>query len=233
MVAYFRNKNNIKRAMASFSDYPAYDGNDLGLTFSGTEMVFRVWSPIAEKAEILFYAEGTGADMLDRFPFSKGVAGTWVFRTDKNNAGLFYTYRVCINNKWSAEVVDPYAKFVGVNGVRAMVADHRHCLPDGWDPGNSMLRLHPESGKDFHPTDAVIYEMHLRDMTVHASSGASGKGKYKGLTEKGTVNTEGHSTVLSHLLDLGITHVQLLPVFDFHLLMNQPKFPDTTGVMIL
>jgi pullulanase len=105
-------------------------------------------------------------------------------------------------------VPDPYAKAVGTNGKRAMLVDLKKTNPTGWE-------------KDKQPTlknatDAIIYELHIRDASIAASSGITHKGKYLGLAETGTKNPAGQSTGLDHLKELGVTHIHLLPFFDYN-----------------
>ena len=191
-----------------FNKYPVYFGKDLGLTYSATESVFRIWSPPAEKAELLFYKEGTGGSPSSTVPMQKSNDGTWIAMQTGDKKGLFYTFRVMIGKKWSNEVPDPYAKSVAVNGQRAMVVDLKDTEPTGWKKDKSPGFK--------NPTDAVIYELHIRDASVSASSGIKNKGKFLGLTETGTKNEAGLSTGLDHIKELGITHVHLLPCFDFN-----------------
>jgi pullulanase len=115
-----------------------------------------------------------------------------------------------INGQWGEEVTDPYAKSVGVNGKKAMVVDLKETNPPGggWENDKSPALK--------NPTDAIIYELHIRDATIAANSGIKNKGKFLGLTETGTTNTEGLSTGLDHIKELGVTHIHLLPCFDFN-----------------
>ena len=108
----------------------------------------------------------------------------------------------------SREACDPYARSTGVNGRRAMILDMAATDPVGWDTDTD-----PNAGKGI--TDAVIYELHLRDLSMDENSGITHKGKFLGLTETGTKTPSGQSTGLDHIKALGITHLHLLPVFDF------------------
>jgi len=103
-----------------------------------------------------------------------------------NYKGSYYTFCIEQDGKWLAEVPDPYAKAVGTNGKRAMVVDLNKTNPTGWakDKGPQLQ----------HATDAIIYELHIRDASIAASSGITHKGKYAGLTETGTKNPAGQST---------------------------------------
>ena len=150
----------------------------------------------------------------------KSKGGTWVAVLQGEQKGKFYTFRVQINNQWLNEVPDPYAKAVGVNGKRAMVIDQSDTNPDGWkDDKAPGLK---------NATDAVIYELHIRDASIASNSGITNKGKFLGLTEKGTTNNDGLATGLDHLKELGVTHVHLLPFYDFlsvdETKLDQPQY---------
>lgn len=197
-----------KAQKSEYDKYPVYKGNELGLTYTPKESMFRIWAPTAEKAELLLYKEGKGGDPVNTFSLQKSANGTWTLLLAGDKKGLFYTFRVMVNNQWNNEVPDPYAKAVGVNGKRAMVVDLGETNPFGWDndisPGFK------------NPTDAIIYELHVRDASIAANSGIKNKGNFLGLTEKGTKNAEGLSTGLDHLKELGVTHIHLLPCYDFN-----------------
>ena len=196
-----------KAQVRNFDSYPAYTGNDLGLTYTSQQSAFRIWAPTAEKAELILYAEGTDGTALQTISMQKSKSGTWIALLKEKQKGKFYTFRVLINNKWLNEVPDPYAKAVGVNGKRAMVIDLNETNPDEWEKDKSPVLK--------NATDAVIYELHIRDAGIAANSGITNKGKFIGLTEKGTTNKDGLSTGLDHLKELGVTHIHLLPFYDF------------------
>ena len=191
-----------------YDSYPVYKGTDLGLTYSKTESTFRIWAPTAEKAQLLFYEDGTGGAAESSVDMKKAVDGVWFSQIPGDLKGKFYVFRVQINGQWLNEVPDPYAKAVGVNGKRAMVVDLKETNPPGWEKDKSPVFK--------NKTDAIIYELHVRDASIAENSGIKHKGKYLGLTETGTKNAEGLTTGLDHIRELGITHVHLLPVFDFY-----------------
>ncbi len=198
-------------AQPEFSRYPVYRGKDLGLTYGNRSASFRIWSPPATEVELRLYKEGTGGQPYQVLLMEKAVSGTWVRTVQENLKGYFYTIRTKINGKWSNEVTDPYARAVGINGQRAMVVDLKETNPQGWDKDRS-----PDFSDKNLPTDAVIYELHIRDATIHPSSGVQHKGKFLGLAEAGTKNKAGLSTGLDHIKELGVTHVHLLPFYDYH-----------------
>ncbi len=190
-----------------FSSYPAYTGKDLGLTYSATHSFFRIWSPPASRAQLLLYKESIGGEPLSVIDMKSSESGTWTADLKGDHTGKFYAFKVLIGGNWSKEVPDPYAKLIGVNSRRAMIAGLKSTDPAGWENDKSPAFA--------HKTDAVIYELHIRDASIHASSGIRNKGKYIGLTEKGTRNKAGLSTGLDHIREMGVTHVHLLPFYDF------------------
>jgi pullulanase len=191
-----------------FSKYPVYNGKDLGVTYTPKSTLFKIWTPTATEAEVINYKEGEGGTELNRGKMVKGENGVWSVLFKANAKGTFYTFRVKVDGKWLNEVPDPYAKAVGVNGKRAMVIDLKETNPPGWENDKSPVFR--------NPTNAIIYELHIRDASISANSGIKHKGKFLGLTETGTKNAAGLSTGLDHIKELGVTHVHLLPVFDFN-----------------
>ena len=199
------------RAQSAYPGYPVYSGNDLGLVYTKTYSQFRIWSPPAEEAQLLLYKDGDKSDDHKTISLTKGKGGTWFAQVVGDLGGSYYTFRVKIKGKWNNEVPDPYAKATGMNGRRAMVADLAASDPPGWADDKS-----PSFSKENNPTDAVIYELHIRDASIADHSGISHKGKYLGLAETGTVSPEGRSTGLDHIRDLGVTHIHLLPFYDYN-----------------
>jgi len=196
--------------------YPTYKGTDLGLNYTVNGTMLKIWSPTSIEAEWVLYETGEGGTPIVRIPMVRGPKGTWTGRVSGDQKGKFYTVRVHVNGQWSEEVVDPYVRATGVNGKRGQILDLRVTDPAGWSDDRSP---------DFvQKTDAIIYELHVRDASIHPSSGITHKGKFLGLTETGTRNTSGQSTGLDHLVELGVTHVHLLPVFDFQSV--DERYPD-------
>jgi len=207
------------KSQSIYDSYPVYKGNDLGLTYSSGSSMFRIWAPTAEKAQIIFYDAGDGGESTGFLDMTKDLNGTWKAKAAGDIKGKFYVFKVQVNGKWLNEVPDPYAKAVGVNGKRAMVVDLKTTNPAGWEKDKSP------SFKN--KTDAILYELQIRDASIATNSGIKNKGKYLGLTETGTKNSEGLSTGLDHIKELGVTHVHLLPCFDFYSLdENQPDKPQ-------
>jgi pullulanase len=152
------------------------------------------------------YKEGLGGEAYESHLMEPQEQGVYMFEIRGDLNGVFYTYATRVNGL-SQEAVDPYARAVGANGRRGMVIDLAQTNPEGWETHNKP------AFDNF--TDAIIYELHVRDMSVSPNSGIENKGKFLGLIEEGTTNEEGLATGIDHLKELGITHLHLLPVFDF------------------
>jgi len=196
---------------SEFEKAYTYDGDDLGLTYTKDKSTFKVWAPTAENMVLNVYESGTKGndDKIASYQMVKAEKGVWVYELSGDWNGKYYTYTVSVNNKTS-EVCDPYARTTGVNGNRAMILDLDSTDPEGWEEDKDK-KLH--EGMAY--TDAVIYELHVRDLTIDDSSGADNQGKFLGLTETGTTTADGTPTGLDHMIDLGITHLHLLPIYDY------------------
>jgi pullulanase len=189
------------------TQYPVYNGPDLGLTFDRTgQGTLRVWAPTAEAMRLRLYAADTGGTPTATHELTRSTAGTWMLALPAGTTG-FYTVQATIKGKAMAEVCEPYARAVGVNGRRAAWLDPATAAPAGWADD-----LRPKPGA---PTDNVVGEVSVRDLSIAPTSGIQHKGKYLGLTETATTGPAGVRTGLGHLLELGITHVHLLPTYDF------------------
>ena len=202
---------NIVTAQENKTSYPVYSGKDLGLTYTPTAATFKIWAPTATAAKLNLYKSDLGGTATRSIAMNQGVNGVWYLTVPENLKNSYYTFQVNIGNTWSEEVVDPYAKACGTNGVRAQVIDLMETNPVGWAGDKS-----PSFSTSNKQTDAVIYELHVRDASIHASSGIKNKGKFIGLAELGTKNSAGQFTGLSHIKELGVTHIHLLPFYDYN-----------------
>lgn len=219
LFAWLFNIFSAKAQKTIYDSYPVYKGGDLGLTYSSGSSLFRIWAPTAGKAQIIFYNAGDGGESTGFVDMKKDLNGTWSTKVAGDIKGKFYVFKVQVNGKWLNEVPDPYAKAVGVNGKRAMVADLKETDPVNWEKDKSPVFK--------NKTDAILYELQIRDASISSNSGIKNKGKYLGLTETGAKNEEGLSTGLDHIKELGVTHVHLLPCFDFYSLdESQPDKPQ-------
>lgn len=187
-------------------DYEVYTGNDLGAVYSPKMTRFKVWAPEAESVKLNLYKQGEGDNLIDQHIMKKSANGTYVFEKQGDCNGIYYTYTV-VNHGEEQEAVDPYTKVAGVNGQRGMVINLAKTNPQGFEMDGYR---NPE-----HITDAIIYEGSVRDFTMDESSGVFHNGKFLGLTEANTTNHFGEATALDYISGLGVTHVQILPAFDF------------------
>lgn len=192
-----------------FEEQYTYTGDDLGATWSESATSFRLWAPTAESVSVILYDSGTDYEknIIDTIEMTPDVNGTWIASKVGDLRGVYYTYSVVIDGV-RREACDPYARTTGVNGERAMIINLDETDPEGWDQDTN-----PNAGKTIN--DAVIYELHVRDLSSGADSGIENKGKFLGLTETGTKTASGVATGLDHIKELGVTHLHLLPIYDF------------------
>ncbi|MDE6006473.1 MAG: type I pullulanase [Muribaculaceae bacterium] len=194
---------------AQFIDWPTYNGSDLELSVDNSGTHFKLWSPKAKEARVNLYENGHTGKAYEVLPMKFNAAtGTWSVSFPQKLYGKFYTFQINTDGTWLAETPGVWAKAVGVNGNRAAIIDFSETNPEGWaaDKGPEV--------KNF--SDVIVYEMHHRDMSMHPSSGIANKGKFLALTEKGTTSPEGLKTGIDHLKQLGITHVHILPSYDYN-----------------
>ncbi len=194
---------------ADFEAKYTYTGSDLGATWTKEQTTFRVWAPTAASVKVNLYTGGDASvsDLVEQLEMTVDANGTWVAAKEGDLNGTYYTYMVEVNGVTN-EACDPYARTTGVNGKRAMVIDLDSTDPAGWDQDK-------DPHYDNSITDAVIYELHVRDLSVDANSGITNKGKFLGLIETGTTSPDGKPTGLDHIKNLGVTHVHLLPSYDY------------------
>ncbi|WP_019912357.1 type I pullulanase [Paenibacillus sp. HW567] len=193
-----------------------YDGKDLGLTYTTAYSLFKVWAPTAFTVSLVLYETGgngeagAGSHFRDSgriVNMLRQEGGVWLARLSGDMKGKYYMYRSVFADGTLEEAADPYAKAVSANGMRSAIIDLRDTDPAGWGEDVSPVLA--------HPADAVIYELHVRDFSADERSGMQHRGKFKAFTEDGLRDSAGHLLGIDHLAELGITHVHLLPVFDF------------------
>ncbi|TYS10993.1 type I pullulanase [Bacillus subtilis] len=182
----------------AFDDAFYYDG-ELGAVYTADYTEFKVWAPAAASAAVkLSHPEKNGRT----FQMIRMEKGVYTVTVTGDLHGYEYVFCICNNSEWT-ETVDPYAKAVTVNGEKGVVLRPEEIK---W----------ADSAEPFsNPVDAVIYEMHIRDFSIHVNSGMKNKGRYLALTETETQTANGCSSGLAYVKELGVTHVELLPVNDF------------------
>jgi len=191
----------------SFEDYPIYEGGDLGLQYTSKAATFKIWAPSASQVRLQIYKTSDGGTAEKVVSLKRKNSGVWSATLKGDYNGQYYTFQTEVNGKWGQEVPDSYVKAVGVNGKRGHIIDLDATNPEGW-----ALERRPTL-KSF--TDIIIYELHTRDLSMHDNAGIKNKGKFLGLTEQNTKNQEGLTTGLDHIKELGVTHVHLLPAYDY------------------
>ena len=194
----------------ALDDYPVPVAPINEYVLGDSYTTFQLWAPAADSVRInLFteYKEGKESKWLTA-QMEKGENGLWTYTFDRRLNNIGYTFQTCYGGQWKAETPGIFAKAVGLNGRRAYCVDMRDTDPEGWNTDELNNPVVPFSND-------VIYEMHFRDFSADESAGIKYKGKYLALTEEGTRNKEGLSTGLSHLKELGVTHIHLLPSFDY------------------
>ncbi len=203
-----KNQNSEHTAVASKNKT-----EDLWLSYTKERTVFKIWSPNAEKVRLNLYKNSNGGNPESQHMLKFSQNGVWKLAINQDLNGSYYTYQVMINGNWLAETPGIYARAVGVNGKRAMVLDQKSTHPEGWD--------RDQGPKLTYPNEAIIYELHIRDMTIHPESGSNMPGTYLGLVESGTKGPGGVATGIDHLKELGINYVHLLPTFDHYAINEQ------------
>lgn len=185
-----------------------YRGDDLGVAYGAQGSAFKLWAPTAKAVSTLLFDNATNESHRS-VPMQSDADGMWSAYVGGNLDGKYYLYDITRDGSGPVRVIDPYARGSSANSGRALIYDSRKTDPDGWDQ-DKFVSLN-------NNVDAVLYELHVRDFSISRSSGVSDekRGKYLGMVEAGTKSPEGEKTGIDHLIELGVTHVHLLPVFDY------------------
>lgn len=194
-----------------------YDGDDLGVTYSQTQSIFKLWAPTSSIVKLRIYNVGTpvavdavnGSNVYTEYAMTLGDKGVWSTTVSGDLHGKYYTYYVK-NASFEGETQDPYTKAAGVNGIRGMIVDFNQTNPMGWDEVTLPT---------IKPTELVVYELHVADLTSATTWNGqeNHRKKFLGLIEEGTTYTEGTKTVTTgfdHIKEMGINALQILPFFD-------------------
>lgn len=200
--------NNQQRVLyESPDDYPVRMDSMSEMEYSPSGTSFHLWSPNADEVRLMLYDGAEGGHAYETHHMKLGVDGTWHVKVDKDLLGKFYTFNVKIHEEWLGDTPGLFVKAVGINGNRGAIIDMEQTNPQGWENDRK-----PELKS---VADAVVYEMHHRDFSIDSSSGIQHKGQFLALTETGTRSPEGLLTGIGHLQELGVTHVHLLPSYDY------------------
>lgn len=179
----------------------------LGVQFLSSKTTFKLWTPTATKVEVNIY-DSPSSKNPKKYALSEKSKGLWVYGHSTSLEGKYYTYSVT-NYGVVSEVVDPYAVSASTNGNRGLIANVSKLFATQ-NTRDTYVKLENQN-------DAVIYESHVRDLTMSSTTNhpASLKGKYLGVSKSGTKSPSGKATGIDHVVDLGATHLHLLPLNDF------------------
>ena len=191
----------------SVDNYPVRQGSMSEMEYTPASTSFHLWSPNADEVRVMLYNEAEGGHAYETYHMQWSSDGTWHVKVNQDLKGKFYTFNVKVKDEWQGDTPGLFAKAVGINGNRGAIIDMTETNPVGWENDQKpALRS---------VADAVVYEMHHRDFSIDTSSGIQHKGQFLALTEPGTQSPEGLATGIDHLKELGITHVHLLPSYDY------------------
>lgn len=191
----------------SYDKYPCYYGDDLELVYTPEQSVFTLWAPTADNVRLNLYSSDEEDTPEEQLELEMADDGTWRISIDRDLKGSLYTFQIEKDGTWLDETPGIWAKAVGINGNRAAVIDWNETNPEGWESDQSPeLKMY---------SDIILYELHHRDFSIAPNSGVKYKGKFLALTETGTISYEGEASGLDHLKELGVTHIHILPSFDF------------------
>ena len=199
----------------SSDNYATYSGNDLGATYTPSSTTFKVWSPTASAVKLNLYSTGSdseeGASNLGTYSMTKNSSNNvWSVTVNGDLLNIYYTYSIT-NNSTTTETQDVYSVATGVNGNRSMIVDLDSTDPENWENDEHMFVD--------NQTDAVVWEVHVRDFSISDTSGVKDEyqGKYLAFTQDGTkINgSDDLSTCLDYLVEQGVNYVHLNPVYDY------------------
>ncbi len=196
-----------KKEYASYELYPVRSDDLTEMEYTPEVTSFTLWAPTADEVRLMLFDTGDGGHAYETVSMMADKEGTWTAKVEKDLIGKFYTFNVKIKDKWLGDTPGINAKSVGVNGKRAAIIDMSATDPEGWAADKRPALA--------SPVDAIIYEMHHRDFSIDPSSGIQHKGKFLALTEEGTLSPEQLATGIDHMKELGVTHVHLLPSYDY------------------
>jgi pullulanase len=184
-----------------FDDIYYYEQSDLGSSYRRDRTKFKIWSPVAKYIKLELTSPQGETEIHEMEYDNQGV---WYLRLRGDYEGYKYRYISYVNGKEHL-LTDPYAISSSANAEYSYVVDP-----------NKFYKMQAQRPKfSGIPTDAIIYEAHIRDLTISPTNPTKYPGKYIGFAEEGLVSKNGNSIGIDYIAELGITHLQLLPIFDF------------------
>ncbi|HOI34584.1 MAG TPA: type I pullulanase [Mesotoga infera] len=191
---------------SALDDPSFYYEGQLGAIYERDFTTFRVWSPVSSSATLLLY-DDYDSQKCKQISMTKTSQGVWEATVEGDLHLKSYRYSLFSYGKFR-ETVDIYSKAVTRNSLRSVVIDPARTVFDEWE-----MDVRPSMEKF---EDAIIYEIHISDITADTKTNVVNRGKYLGLTERDRTGPEGVKAGLDHLIELGVTHVHILPFNDIH-----------------
>lgn len=180
-----------------------YSNKEMGAIYSKKETTFRIFSPLATIGIVIIQKDG---ELISTTMLRDEKTGVLEASVKGNYASCVYYYLLKINNEFR-KVSDPYARSVTIFSKDSVIVNENDVEID----------LNNDKLKPFGKiNDAIIYELSIRDMTSFKNTDIKNKGKYLGLTEQGIKTKNNNPVGLDYLKSLGVTHVQILPMYDFN-----------------
>ena len=181
----------------------------LGVEYTPAGTHLRLWAPTAKQAAVNLYRRGTGGACVGTLPLQQQDKGVWSIYLPGDQHGKYYDFTLT-TPFGTCNAADPYARAAGVNGVRSMIFDPARVDPQGWE--RDVRPVIP-------PARRSVWEVSVRDFSQDPASGVhtAWRGKFLAFTQQGTtLSSDGiHPTCLNYLKRLGVSYVQLMPIFDF------------------
>lgn len=187
----------------NFDEDYFYDNDDLGFTYTKEATTFKVWAPLASKVSL--FIRKNKEDTFVTYKMKREDKGVYSITLPGDFDGYFYRYQVT-NSGLSFITTDPYGKASSANGKDSAVIDFSKVQID-------LNEANLPTYNNY--VDAIVYELHVRDFTIDDCTTIVNKGKYLGLTEEGRLTPKMNPAGLDYLKEIGITHVQLLPIYDY------------------
>jgi len=208
---------------ASFDHHWGYQG-ELGCQVSEEETSFKLWSPTATTVQVVVYESASNdAAILKTYEMQRGnsysyshkdnTIGVWNLTVPESLAGRAYQYQINFPHHQSL-TRDPYTIATSPDGKRSAILSEKERQVEGFEVKNGM----EATWRLENPCQAVVYEMHIRDLTKSETSGVAPelRGTFLGAAQTGTVNHFGQSTAFDYIKELGVNYVQLQPIADRH-----------------
>ncbi|MCK9225145.1 MAG: type I pullulanase [Candidatus Muirbacterium halophilum] len=196
----------VQKTAIPYSMLDNYKFDDwLGYRVDKEKTIFRLWSPVSKKAFVRLFEDKSNFKDIEMI--KKDNIFELIIKKDLK--GKFYQYKML---QYEKEVItaDPWCYFSGINGEKSFVGDLKST-----DTDEFLNNKRPSYNKNIQ--NIILYEAHIRDLTVSKNSGVTKKGMFLGFGQKDTFlpDNKNIKTALSHIKELGITHIHILPVMDF------------------